>query len=102
MVSPLISVLLHGMVNFNFLGNGELDAGTLNDVRIAELAGPYWFYLDYEPILNDASVDYVNILPHQYSTPMSISQKQYGFLELLIYYYLKGAVDLTPHVTIQG
>lgn len=101
-VSPLISVLLHAMVNFNFLGNGELDAGTLNDVRIAELAEPYWFYLDYEPILNDASVDYVNILPHQYSTPMSISQKQYSFLELLIYYYLKGAVDLTPHVTIQG
>jgi len=100
-VSPLISALLHAMVNFNFLNNGELDDVTITDLLIEELAAPYWSLLPYEPIFNQADVYYVNILPHQYTTPMEITARQYIFLEHIIHIYLKDSIDLTPTVKIK-
>ena len=100
-VSPLISALLHAMVTFGFLGNGELDNITITDKVIERLAEPYWSLLKYEPIWNEADVYYVNILPHQYSSPMEISERQYVFLEYIISIYLRDSVDLTPYVKIK-
>ena len=100
-VSPLISALLHAMVNFNFLNNGELDNKTITDKLIEELAAPYWSLLQYEPIYNAADVYYVNILPHQHAAQMEVSERQYVFLEHIIHIYLKDSVDLTPYVKIK-
>lgn len=100
-VSPLISALLHAMRNFNFLNNGELNNITITDKVIERLAAPYWPLLPYEPIFNQADVYYVNILPHQYTNPMEVTERQYVFLELIIHLYLKDCIDLTPYVKIK-
>lgn len=100
-VGPLISALLHAMVNFNFLNNGELVNKTFTDKLIETLAAPYWDLLKYEPIYNEANVYYVNILPHQYASQMEVSALQYIFLEHVIHIYLKDSIDLTPYVKIK-
>ena len=100
-VSPLISALLHAMRNFNFLDNGELDDITITDQVIETLAAPFWSLIEYEPILNGADVYYVNILPHQYSTVMEVTERQYVFLEHIIHIYLRDSIDLTPSVSIK-
>lgn len=100
-VGPLISTLLHAMVNFGFLDHGELNNITITDKVIEELAAPYWSLMEYEPIYNGASVYYVNILPHQYSNQLEISERQYVFLEHIIHLYLKDSIDMTPYVKIK-
>jgi hypothetical protein len=100
-VGPLISALLHAMVNFNFLNNGELVNKTITDKLIETLAAPFWDLLKYEPIYNEANVYYVNILPHQYAGQLEVSALQYIFLEHVIHIYLKDSIDLTPFVRIK-
>ena len=62
---------------------------------------PIWSLIEYEPILNGADVYYVNILPHQYSTVMEVTERQYVFLEHIIHIYLRDSIDLTPSVSIK-
>lgn len=98
-VSPLLSALIHAMVNFNYLGDGTLDQG-YDTGMMDQWIAPYAYLLDYEPIRNGADLFFMNILPHQYGAPLTVSAAQYLFLERVSNHYLHGSVDLTPHLMI--
>lgn len=97
-VSPLLSALTHAMLNSGYLDD-ELtrayDTGQMD-----QWIAPYAYLLWYEPILNGADLYFMNILPHQYDDPLTVTVEQYLFLERVSQHYLHGSVDLTPHLMI--
>lgn len=100
LVSPLVSAILHGIVNNNLFPDSQLDRD-LNNVVIEQLIASYLPLLAYEPINNGASVYMVNIRPHPYAATMEVTALQYALLEYIIHVLLRDSVDLTPYVTIR-
>lgn len=108
-VSPFCSAIIHAF------GTGFLNAGELNvaytDSEIDIWVQPYKHLLDFDPCVleNDVPMnvcdnkryhEYVIIYPHPYLEFMTVSQKQYAFLERIIALYLNNRTDLTPSVNI--
>lgn len=99
--SPIISAMLKLMVDANWLNNGELDT-EWDHTKVDEWIEPLRFLLAYEPCLKELDWEYVWVYPHPYTELVSVTQKQYRFLEYIIKNYLKSKIDLTPSVLILG
>lgn len=98
--SPFCSGIIHAL-NEGFLDNGELD-GVYDNLDIQAWLAPYEYLLDFDPCVQNVNTNYVSIAPHQYATTMTLTQKQYAFVERVIQQYLGNKVDLTPYVQIAG
>ena len=97
--SPFCSALIHAFNNTNFLNNGELDT-VYDNVDISNWVADYVYLLPFDPCLNGTDTDFCAIAAHHYSTTMSLTQKQYAFMERVISQFLQNKVDLTPSVQI--
>ena len=99
--SPFISAMLKLMVDANWLNNGELDS-EWDHTLVEQWIAPLKFILAYDPCLKDLDWEYIWVYPHPYTELVSVTQKQYRFLEYIIKNYLKSKIDLTPSVLIVG
>lgn len=98
LVSPVISAIINAMlVGMEF---DELIINNYNTDTIDKFMQPYKWLLEYDPAALDYDNEYVMVEPHGYTTNVSISQKQYTFLEWIIKIYLRGRVDLSHNVVI--
>lgn len=97
--SPFCSALIHAFNNTNFLNNGELNT-VYDNVDISNWVSNYVYLLPFDPCLNGTDTDFCAIAAHHYSSTMSLTQKQYAFMERVISQFLQNKVDLTPSVQI--
>lgn len=97
--SPFCSALIHAFNNTNFLSNGELDT-VYDNVDISNWVSDYVYLLPFDPCLNGTDTEFCAIAAHHYSTTMTLTQKQYAFMERVISQFLQNKVDLTPSVQI--
>ena len=97
-ISPVVSSLLHGFsagLNFDSFVSDNYDLGELDN-----WFKPFKWLLPFDPAFNRVDENYFRIEPHSNTRVMSVTQKQYEFLELIIKLYLNDRVDLTTNVVI--
>lgn len=97
-ISPVVSSILHVFKNGHDFDNLVPDNYTYEDVR--KWFKPFAWLLDYDPAHLNLDENYFRIEPHASSNVMTISQKQYEFLEWVIELHLNNRVDLTTNVQI--
>lgn len=97
--SPFCSALIHAFLEGNYLDAGELDQ-PYDNLDVSGWVSPFVSLLAYDPCVLGYDANYVLVNAHQYAAPVTLSQKQYAFLEYVIRHYLNNQVDLTPSVTI--
>lgn len=108
-VSPFCSAIIHAF-GTGFLNSGELNT-PYTDSQIDVWVTPYKHLLAFDPCVlhenedehcadNQRYHEYVIIYPHPYFEFMTVTQKQYAFLERIISIYLNNRTDLTPSVNI--
>lgn len=97
--SPLMSALIYAMANLDYLANGEL-ADEYNPDDVADLLGPYYYLLDFDPARLPVDSYFVNIYPHLGSDTKTVTSDQYAFLQYINRHYLRDQVDLSSRVQI--
>lgn len=97
--SPLMSALIYAMANLDYLANGEL-ANEYNPDDVADLLGPYYYLLDFDPARVPVDSYFVNIYPHIGSDTKEVTSDQYAFLQYINRHYLRDQVDLSSRVQI--
>ena len=98
-VSPVVSALLHAFSLDNYLGSG-VGESPFDNTDVEGWLSPYEHLFEFDPAVHGLDPYYVNILPHQYTNPMTISAGQYQILKYVIRHYLRDLVDLTAMVNI--
>ena len=97
-ISPVVSTILHAFKNeFNFDRFVD-DNYTSED--LTKWFKPFEWLLQFDPAYHNVDENYFRIEPHSNTTVMTITQKQYEFLEWIIVLHLNGRVDLTNNVKI--
>jgi hypothetical protein len=98
-VSPVVSRLLHAFVTEDYLGQGQGES-PFGNVEVEGWIAPYADLFEFDPTVRGADPYYVNILPHQYNSPMSITPGQRNILAYVIRHYLRDLVDISAAVTL--
>lgn len=96
--SPFFSAILHAF-DYGFLDAGQLDT-PYESTDITAWVAPYMYLLDYDPCAQSANLDYLEIRPHQYSTPVTVTAQQFTFLHKINLQFLGGKVSLSPSIVI--
>lgn len=102
--SPFCSALLHNFKD-GWLNNGELD-GDYDNLDMQSWLAPWEYLLAYDPCqMASLDTELVFIRPHQYATAMTLTSKQYTFMEKVIRDFLTipllgTRVDLSQFVVI--
>ncbi len=105
LVSCFLSAIIQNFINGGWLTDAQLQAGMGNNLTVASWIAPWNYLFTYDAALNtNLNTEYVEVLPHPYSTVVTVSATQYEFLNLLItdYLMLNGAsrVSLGSYVAI--
>lgn len=98
LVSPVCSAIINAM-----LKGVEFDELVINNYNTQEIDNymkPFKWLLKFDPAHLNYDENYTYIEPHGYTHNVSLSQKQYTFLEWVIRLYLNDRVDLTHNVVI--
>lgn len=98
LISPVMCALLHTIKNGGLTAVNGFSNLSVADVHT--LMQPYTWLLDYDPAFLESDYDYTYVLPHPFDRAMSVSLKQYQFLENVNLLYLHGRLDLSNLVTI--
>ena len=97
-ISPVVSTILHAFKNeFNF--DRFVDDNYISE-DLTKWFKPFEWLLQFDPAYHNVDENYFRIEPHSNTTVMTITQKQYEFLEWIIVLHLNGRVDLTNNVKI--
>lgn len=97
-ISPVVSSILHAFNSqFNF---DDLVPDNYTNQDIDRWFKQFKWLLDFDPAYHNVDENYFRIEPHSNTNVMTITQKQYEFLEWIINIYLNDRVDLTSNVRI--
>lgn len=96
--SPFFSAILHAF-NYGYLGAGQLNA-PYESTDIATWVAPYLYLLAYDPCVKATDFDFIEIRPHQYTTPRTVSAAQFAFLHKINLQFLGGKVEMSPSIVI--
>jgi len=97
--SPFCSKLIYDIKNSVFV-HSEIN-GHYSEMDIAGWLEDYMYLLENDPCRKDPDINYVTIHPHPFYTTISLTLKQYAFVERVIGLYLFNKVDLSQFVTIE-
>ena len=97
-ISPVVSSILHAFKNDYDFDERIADNYTSEDID--QWFAPFKWLLEYDPAHNNVNENYFRIEPHANDSVMTITQKQYEFLEWIILLHLNSRVDLTNNVQI--
>lgn len=97
-ISPVVSSILHAYTrNYNF---DSLVPDNYSNEDIEKWFRPFKWLLDFDPAYRQVDENYFRIEPHANATVMTVSQKQYEFLEWINSLYLNNRIDLSMNVKI--
>lgn len=97
-ISPVVSSILHAFnSNYNF---DSIVPDNYTSEELERWFKPFKWLLDFDPAYHKVDENYFRIEPHSNTSVMTITQKQYEFLEWIIKIYLNDRVDLTTNVII--
>lgn len=97
--SCFASAIIHAFINDNFLSAGELDTAYTKTITDGWLSS-FLPLLNFDPCVRGVDVNYLNVLPHQYTSTLELTNLQYKFIEFVNINYLNGVIDQTPNITI--
>lgn len=99
LVSPVVSRLLHAFVKDRYLSQGQGEI-SFDNIDVERWIAPFEDLFGYDPCARGVNPYFLNTLPHQYDTPMTISIGQYQILAYVIKHYLRDQVDISSLVNI--
>lgn len=97
-ISPVVSTILHAFKNEFKFDNFISDNYTSED--LIKWFAPFKWLLEFDPAYHNVDENYFRIEPHSNASVMTVTQKQYEFLEWIIVIHLNRRVDLTSNVKI--
>ena len=98
--SPFCSAIIHA------LKSGVINSAVLNnpytDVDVDSWVTPFKYLLAYDPCVQGFDYAYQVVYPHPFADIITLTQKQYAFVEAVIRLYLNNQTDLSYFVDIEG
>lgn len=97
--SPFLNFVIHAMVHQGSFADATLQ-GRYGNTEIETWISSFKYLLAFDPCTKPLDKDYVVVYPHQYNAPVTVTAKQYSFLDYLVRNYLNGNTMLSQSVNI--